>query len=306
MRKIIIFMFFNLIMLSVGLQASAQSRYEANVTAWKPAGSVEGFEYKVALKPELFQSGNAMSSFVTIWEALHAKASQKGFALNLGKGKIRQRTISYFDTADLALKKAGFIIRVNETYKDGRPNDEVRFTVKVSGKKPEFILGAPLKSGTGRGKISTEDNPYEDGGKIVSRLEKSLDMKIDSASLGNLRTPTLQQFSRFAPLLETSGLAPSVQLKPVVAYSYSAKMGNVDLGGVEAEVSLEAWTDGWSGKTLVLEVSLGVEDQDYYTIPKVVAAGDRFFQDVMIQGLADLRQQDEKFSGSKLLLLRGL
>jgi len=97
-----------------------------------------------------------------------------------------------------------------------------------------------------------------------------------------------------------------VQLKPVVAYSYSAKMGNVDLGGVEAEVSLEAWTDGWSGKTLVLEVSLGVEDQDYYTIPKVVAAGDRFFQDVMIQGLADLRQQDEKFSGSKLLLLRGL
>lgn len=306
MRKIIFFMLLTLSMLSVGLQASAQSRYEANVAAWKPYGSVDSFEYKVALKPELFQPGKALASFATIWEALQNQASQEGFALKAGKGKIRERTKSYFDTADLTLKKAGFIIRVNETYKDGRPNDEVRFSVKVSGKSPDFILGAPLKSAIGRGKVSTEDNPYEADGKIVSRLEKSLDIKIDSAALGNLRSPTLQQFSRIAPILEKSGLSPSTQLKPVVAYSYSAKMGTVTLGGVDAELSLEAWTDGWNGETLVLELSLGVEDQDYYAIPQVVAAGDAFFQGVMIKGLSDFRPKDENFSGSKLLLLRGL
>ncbi|MDE7065772.1 MAG: hypothetical protein K2O70_09960 [Desulfovibrionaceae bacterium] len=283
------------------------SRHAANTAAWKPHGSVEGFEYKFPLKTELFKTRAPLASFRHIVESLRATAEREGYTVEPGPMKLRLRTKTYFDTPDSALRKAGFIIRVVTTYKDGRPGDKVRFTVKTSGKGPEFVLGTPLRAAIRGGGISAEDNPYiGDDGVIRSKVEKSVDLrKLPVEELGNLQRPTLAQFIRLVPDLAHSGLSPDTVLTPLTAYSYSVKAGFVELAGRRAEIGLEAWTGGCDGVPLVLELSYGVEDADYYTMPEVVAAGDAFLHKVLAQGMKnDAASSTGRFHGSKLEVLR--
>lgn len=290
--------------------AAGPGHYEKNVAAWKPHGAVNGLEYKMALNPALFNTDKAKASFKKLWDALSAAASKNGFVLiKSEKDKLRLRARSYYDTENLALRDAGFVVRITTNHKkDGSAKDGRRLTVKTSGKDPAFILGTPLDPVGIKGEIAAEDHPYLDTqGTMGSRLEKSVNIRGEEHTFGDLDRPQLQQFSRFVPALARSGLAPETLLKPVTVCTYSAKMGFVDLAGVEAEITFEAWTQHWGGEPIALEVSVGIEDQDYYAIPKVVAAGDEFYRKVLVQGLAHMKLPDGgQFGGSKLKMLRDM
>lgn len=290
--------------------AAGPGQYEKNVAAWKPHGAVNGLEYKMALNPALFKTDKAKASFKKLWEALSAASAKNGFVLMRSeKDRLRLRTRSYYDTENLALRDAGFVVRITTNYKkDGSIRDGRRLTVKTSGKDPAFILGTPLNPVGIRGEIAAEDHPYLDAqGNMGSRLEKSVNMRGDEHVFGDLGSPQLQQFSRFVPALTRSGLTPETPLRPVTVCTYSARMGFVDLAGVEAEITFEAWTQRWDGEPVALEVSVGIEDQDYYAIPGVVAAGDEFYRKVLMQGLAHMKLPDgDQFGGSKLRMLRGM
>ncbi|MEG6503422.1 MULTISPECIES: hypothetical protein [unclassified Desulfovibrio] len=290
--------------------AAGPGHYEKNVAAWKPHGAVNGLEYKMALNPALFNTDKAKASFKKLWEALSAASAKNGFVLTRSeKDKLRLRARSYYDTENLALRDAGFVVRITTNYKkDGSAKDGRRLTVKTSGKDPAFILGTPLSPVGVKGEIAAEDHPYLDTqGNMGSRLEKSVNIRGEEHTFGDLDRPQLHQFSRFVPALAKSGLAPETPLKPVTVCTYSAKMGFVDLAGVEAEITFEAWTPRWGGEPIALEVSVGIEDQDYYTIPKVVAAGDEFYRKVLVQGLAHMKLPDGgQFGGSKLKMLRDM
>lgn len=290
--------------------AAGPGHYEKNVAAWKPHGAVNGLEYKMALNPALFNTDKAKASFKKLWEALSAASAKNGFVLTRSeKDKLRLRARSYYDTENLALRDAGFVVRITTNYKkDGSAKDGRRLTVKTSGKDPAFILGTPLNPVGVKGEIAAEDHPYLDTqGNMGSRLEKSVNIRGEEHTFGDLDRPQLHQFSRFVPALAKSGLAPETPLKPVTVCTYSAKMGFVDLAGVEAEITFEAWTPRWGGEPIALEVSVGIEAQDYYTIPKVVAAGDEFYRKVLVQGLAHMKLPDGgQFGGSKLKMLRDM
>ncbi len=290
--------------------AAGPSQYESNVAAWKPHGSVNGLEYKMALNPAFFATDKPKASFNKLWDALSASASKNGFLLTKSeKGKVRLRMRSYYDTDNLALRDAGFVVRITTNYKkDGSVKEGRRLTVKTSGKDPAFILGTSLDPVGIKGEIAAEDHPYLDAqGNMGTRLEKSVNMRGDENTFGELDRPRLQQFSRFVPALAKSGLAADTILKAVNVCTYSAKMGSVDLAGVEAEIAFEAWTASWGGEPISLEISFSIDDQDYYSIPKVVAAGNEFYRKVLMQGLGHMKLPDGgKFSGSKLKMLRDM
>ncbi len=293
----------------VGLsaQAAGPSEYENNVAAWKPYGAVNGVEYKMALDPALFATDRPAASFNTLWTALAASAKKNGFLLTKSeKSKVRLRTRSYYDTDDLALRDAGFVVRVTTNYKkDGSAKEGGKLTVKTSGKDPAFILGTSLDPVGIRGEISAEDHPYIDAqGNMGVRLEKSVNIQGDAKTFGDLDRPRLRQFSRFVPALDRSGLPADAVLVPVTVCTYSAKMGSVKLAGIAAEITFEAWTDSWGGAPMALEISFSIDDQDYYSIPEVVAAGNEFYRKVVFQGLAHMKLPDgDRFSGSKLKML---
>lgn len=288
--------------------AAGLSTYEDNVAAWKPYGPVNGLEYKMALDPALFTADRPAASFTTLWDVLTASAAKNGFLLAKSeKIKVRLRTRSYFDTDGLALRDAGFVIRTTANHdKDGSAKEGIKLTVKTSGKAPAFILGTSLDTVGIRGEVSAEDNPSVDAqGNMASRLEKSVNIRGDAKTFGDLGRPRLRQFSRFVPALARSGLAVDTVLTPVSVCSYSAAMGSVKLAGVVAEITFEAWTDSWGGAPLALELSFRIDKQDYYAIPKVVAAGNEFYRKVVVQGLDHMKLPDGgRFSGSKLKMLR--
>jgi hypothetical protein len=293
---------------AVAALAAGPSTYEDNVAAWKPYGPVNGLEYKMALDPALFAADRPAVSFTTLWDALVASAAKNGFLLAKSeKIKVRLRTRSYFDTDGLALRDAGFVIRTTANHnKDGSAKKGIKLTVKTSGKAPAFILGTSLDTVGIRGEVSAEDNPYMDAqGNMASRLEKSINIRGDAKTFGDLDRPRLRQFSRFVPALARSGLAADTVLTPVSVCSYSAMMGSVKLAGVAAEITFEAWTDSWGGAPLALELSFRIDKQDYYAIPKVVAAGNEFYRKVVVQGLDHMKLPDgDRFSDSKLKMLR--
>lgn len=288
--------------------AAGPSTYEDNVAAWKPHGAVNGLEYKMALNPALFAADRPAASFNALWDALSASAAKNGFLLAKSeKSKVRLRTRSYYDTDGLALRDAGFVVRSTTNHKkDGSAKEGIKLTVKTSGKDPAFILGTPLDPVGIKGKISAEDNPYMDAqGNIASRLEKSVNIRGDAKTFGDLGRPRLRQFSRFVPALARSGLAADTVLTPVSVCTYSAMMGSVKLAGIAAEITFEAWTDSWGGAPLALELSFRIDKQDYYSIPEVVAAGNEFYRKVVVRGLDHMKLPDgDRFSGSKLKMLR--
>lgn len=310
MYRLIPLLVMSVLLSAVVALAAGPSEYEKNVAAWKPYGVVNGLEYKMALDPALFVTDKPKASFKKLWDALSASASKNGFLLTKSeKDKVRLRTRSYYDTDNLALRDAGFVVRMTTNYKkDGSAKEGRRLTVKTSGKDPAFILGTSLDPVGIKGELAAEDHPYLDAqGNMGARLEKSVNIRGDENTFGDLDRPQLQQFSRFVPALTKSGLAADTVLKPVTVCTYSIKMGTVSLAGVEAEIAFEAWTASWGGEPIALEVSFSIDDQDYYSIPKVVAAGNEFYRKVLMQGLAHMKLPDGgKFSGSKLKMLRDM
>ena len=225
------------VMFGLPALAAGPSTYEDNVAAWKPYGPVNGLEYKMALDPALFAADRPAASFTALWDALSASAAKNGFLLAKSeKIKVRLRTRSYFDTDGLALRDAGFVIRTTANHdKDGSAKEGIKLTVKTSGKAPAFILGTSLDTVGIRGEVSAEDNPSVDAqGNMASRLEKSVNIRGDAKTLGDLDRPRLRQFSRLVPALARSGLAADAVLTPVSVCTYSAMMGSVKLAGVVA------------------------------------------------------------------------
>jgi len=267
---------------------------------------VQGREYKflvdpAALKPEMD------AAFVDLWTQVVEAAQRRGFEItekDKNAFKVDLSTKEYLDTPDLALWKAGYLIRLSTNYKDGKPEANARVTVKAANRDTATVLKRELKVvGVDKAKIEAEDAiGFQPGGKLGQYVEKGASFTVPSVALG---ARTLGDFAKYVPELAQLGLPASTPLKGITAYSYRVKPGAVVLPGVGAcGVSMEAWSKTAGGKPYLYDFSFGYGDIDFYAETEAHAVGERFMETVFGDQLYKLQPADgEKWGGSKVRYL---
>jgi hypothetical protein len=265
-----------------------------------------GREYKFLIDPAKVK-GKPEVAFKDVWKRVRAAAAKNGFVVtekDKNPFKMELATKEYFDTADQALWKAGYQIRVTNKYEDGKPGTSVTINVKSVNPDARVALAAPLASKGGtKVKVEAEGNVgIGPGGKLREYVEKGTTLTVDLAALGQM---TFADFIRFVPELEWVGVPRDASLVGKKAYTYRVKPGSVDLPGTEpCGVSMEAFAETEGGAPYVYDFSYGYSDLYFYDSAKVHEAGEQFLAKVLHGELAAIAMpESEKWGGSKVRFL---
>lgn len=265
-----------------------------------------GREYKFLIDPAKVK-GKPEAAFKDIWKKVRASAAKNGFVVtekDKNPFKMELATKEYFDTADQALWKAGYQIRVTNKYEDGKPGTSVTLNVKSVSPDARVAMAAPLASKGGtKVKIEAEGNVgIGPGGGLREYVEKGTTLTVDLAALGQM---TFADFIRFVPELEWVGVPRDAQLVGKKAYSYRVKPGSVDLPGTEpCGVSMEGFAETEGGAPYLYDFSYGYSDLYFYDSAKVHEAGEQFLAKVLHGDLAAIAMpESEKWGGSKVRFL---
>jgi len=266
---------------------------------------VSGREYKVILDANKAKS-SLNDTFADQWAQIKAAAAKRGFTVtekDKNPLKVEMSTKEYFDTADQALWKAGYLIRISTKYKDGAPEDKVKVTVKAVNEPTAKILARPLTVvGIDADKVKTEAEEnvgFIPGGKLDGYVEKGADFSVKTTQLGAM---TLGDFGKFMPELLKLGLPASTPLIGNKAYSYRIKPGAVVLPEVgPCGVSMEAWSTAEGATPYLYDFSYGYGDVDFYAIKAAHAEGEKFMVQVVKDELKSLLAADsDNWGGSKV------
>jgi len=267
---------------------------------------VQGREYKFLIDPAQTKP-KIDDAFVDIWQQVALAAERRGFKIDEKKKdafKVELSTKEYLDTADQALWKAGYLIRLSTRYKDDQPEPNVSVTVKSINRDIPGVLARPLAvAGVDKFKTEAEDSiAFLPGGNLGQYVEKGSSFTVPTATLG---ARTLGDFGKFIPELMKLGLPADTKLVGNLAYSYRVKPGAVVLPEVGAcGVSMEAWTKTKGGAPYVYDFSFGYGDVDFYAVREAHAVGERFMEAVFADQLYKLQPKDgEKWAGSKVRFL---
>ncbi len=264
---------------------------------------VGGREYKFLIDPSKMKA-KPEDAFKDVWKKVRAAAEKNGFTVTEKEKspfKVELATKEYFDTADQALWKAGYQVRVTNKYVDGKPDTSVAVNVKSVNPDARVAMAAPLavKGGT-KVKVEAEGNVgIGPGGALREYIEKGVTFTVPAAELGKM---TLQDLGRFVPELLALGIPADAALVGKKAYSYRVKPGAVVLPGTEpCGVSMEAFADKEGGAPYLYDFSYGYSDLYFYDIAQVHAAGEQFLLKVLHGELANLAlPESEKWGGSKV------
>jgi hypothetical protein len=267
---------------------------------------VSGREYKFLIDPAKVK-GKPEAAFKDIWRRVRASATKNGFVVtekDKNPFKMELATKEYFDTADQALWKAGYQIRVTNKYEDGKPGTSVTLNVKSVNADARVAMAAPLASKGGtKVKIEAEGNVgIGPGGGLREYVEKGTTLTVDLAALGQM---TFADFIKFVPELEWVGVPRDARLVGKKAYSYRVKPGSVDLPGTEpCGVSMEGFAETEGGAPYLYDFSYGYSDLYFYDSAKVHEAGEQFLAKVLHGDLAAIAMpESEKWGGSKVRFL---
>ncbi len=264
---------------------------------------VGGREYKFLIDPAKMK-GKPEDAFKDVWKKVKAAAEKNGFTMtekDKAPFKIELATKEYFDTAEQALWKAGYQLRVTNKYVDGKPDTSVAVNVKSVNPDGRLAMAAPLAvKGGSKVKVEAEGNVgIGPGNALREYIEKGLTFTVGIDELGKM---TLQDFGKFVPELLSLGLPADARLVGKKAYTYRVKPGTITLPGTEpCGVSMEAFAEKEGGTPYLYDFSYGYSDLYFYDIAQVHEAGEKFLLKVLHGDLAAIAMpESEKWGGSKV------
>lgn len=263
---------------------------------------VAGREYKFLIDPAKTKASPA-AAFKDIWTKLQAAAAKQGFTVtekDKNPLKVEMTTKEYLDTADQALWKKGYLIRITTKYKAGMAEDKGKVTVKAIFENLDKTLAAPLTVVGIQGESECQDNVgVAAGGTLKGYVEKGASFTVTLSDLGKM---TLGDFGKYMPELLALGLPSDTRLVSNKAYSYRARPGFIVLPGTEpCGVSMEGWTTKEDGPIFLYDFSYGYEDLTLYENPETHQEGERFMTKVLFGELGGLALPDDgKWGGSKV------
>lgn len=266
---------------------------------------VGGREYKFLIDPAKVK-GKTDDGLKEIWKRVKVAAAKNGFTVTEKEKNpfaIEHGTKEYFDTADQLLWQAGYQIRIANKYgDDDRPSKNVTLNVKNLKADARVVLADPLFSQGGeKTKVEAEGNVgLGPGGTLHEYIEKGVTITLPADTFG--ATVTLADVGRFVPQLLSLGIPANTPLVGKKAYSTRMKPGAVVLPGTApCGVSMEAFADKEGGVPYLYDFSFGYGDLDFYNIPEIHAAGEKFMMKVLHGELAGIAMpESEKWGGSKV------
>lgn len=234
-------------------------------SAWKGQTSlVEGREFKFLVDPARVKP-DMQAAFKEIWDKAKAVAAKQGISITEREKKafaLSPVVKTFFDTEDMKLWKAGYLIRVTINYKKGYPSSEVRVMIKRINQPAKTILAGTMSAVKDvKAKCSIEDNiGINADGTLYSYLEQGLSFRVGRAELGDME---LADFGRFAPFLLKLGIPATAKLVAHPAFGTRCRPGFIALPGLDrpVAVSMEAWAHTEGGAPFVYDYSYGYEGE---------------------------------------------
>jgi len=266
---------------------------------------VSGREYKFLIDPAKAK-GTPAEAFKEIWTQVKASAAKQGVTVtekDKAPLKVEMTTKEYLDTADQALWKKGYLIRITTKYKAGIADGKGKVTVKAIFEDPAKTIAAPLELVGVKGEAECQDNVgVGKDGRLVGYIEKGAGFSVALEDLGKM---SLADFGKYMPELLKLGLPGDTRLISSKAYSYRVRPGFVVLPGTEpCGVSMEGWALKEDGPIFLYDFSYGYEDLSLYESPETHLQGELFLGKVLQVGLAGLALPDNgRWGGSKVRVL---
>lgn len=298
-----------LALLLLAAPATAATLHKDLANAWKgQTNLVEGREFKFLVDPAKVNPDMA-KAFKEIWDKAKAVAASKGISITEREKKpfaLSPVVKTFFDTEDMKLWKAGYLIRVTINYKKGYPSSEVRVMIKRIGQPAKTILAGKMSAaGDVKAKCSIEDNiGINADGSLYSYLEQGLSFRVERSALGDME---LADFGKFAPFLLKLGLPANTKLVAYPAFGTRCRPGFIALPGLDkpVAVSMEAWARTDGGAPFVYDYSYGY-DGDFDKMTATHAAG----EDLLTALYKELNpsmgfENPARWGGSKVRVLLG-
>ena len=294
--------------LMLAAPAMAAPLHKDLAAAWMGQTSlVEGREFKFLVDPAKVNPDMA-KAFKEIWDKAKAVGAKMGIQITEREKKpfaLTHVVKTFFDTEDMKLMKAGYLIRVTTNYKKGYPSSEVRVMIKRINQPAKTILAGKMAASKDayRPKCSIEDNiGINADGTLYSYLEQGLSFREERSALGDMQ---LEDFGKFAPFLLKLGVPATARLVPHPAFGTRCRPGFIALPGLEkpVAVSMEAWARTDGGAPFVYDYSYGY-DGDFDKMAVTHAAAEDFLSAIYrdlgpVIGFGDAG----KWGGSKVRVL---
>lgn len=285
--------------------ANEPSAVYARTVASYPApalNQIDGREYKFLVDPSKTQSGVA-AGFKDLWARLKSAAAKHGFKVTEKAQdplKFEMYNKLYYDTGDQFLWSKGYLVRITQRFKDGKPNPNVTVTVKAMNEDVVRMLSTPLEVAGAKAEVSGKESVgINPGGKLGSYLERDAAFSVPRESLGKL---TLGDFAKYMPELLALGRPADTPLVETKVYTYKVKPGDLVLPEVgPCAIEMEAWSSADGAAPYLFDISYGYDGVGLYTAQKAHAAGEQFMLEVMQGELGGLVGADgDKWGGSKV------
>ena len=218
----------------------------ANCSAEKQK-ELNSSEYKLLLKSDKFD--NPLVGFKNYWEIVKTVAKNHNVAVveKTEPFTLKHKEVSFFDTERQELRKAGYLIRQKEKYKNGLKKPGFEYGVKYRQTDPADALAVDLALNDG---YTPKDETIELESDIVyfSRNGESNETTYSiSNSILLDKAPEMQlgSFAEIYPALGKLGIQKTALLTKVAGVSVDEWMvapGKLDFGdGLFGRVDMSVW-----------------------------------------------------------------
>ncbi|MBC8184078.1 hypothetical protein H8E88_23550 [candidate division KSB1 bacterium] len=219
-------------------------------------------EYKLLLNPEKFD--DYQKAFARYWEIVKTVAAKENIEVLESEHplKLKHKEISFFDTPELDLRKAGYLLRQKVKYKDGHKEPGFEFGVKFRQIKPEDALAVDLTLAEG---YTPKDEKIELESDVVyysvaNEGEETTFSVSNSIIIDKQPAMTVGSFSKIYPALTKLGIPEETILKKVAGISadeWKVAPGKLDFGdGLFGCIDMTIWLlETESGQVKIPEFS---------------------------------------------------
>ncbi len=234
-------------------------------------------EFKILLKAEAFSEAIA-AEVKDYWKLARRVAGELLISVQRSKTETepRYRDIVFLDTPDFALYRNAYILRVRRSYAGTEPASAYELTLKYRGQdigRAAKMDLTPAKEYAGRNKFKEELLLVSSQlGGMRSIYSHTCQLRKLSEAPG----PTLADFTRIFPHLETLGLDPKATIGPAAPEPVQEALYDLGTfgfrGSKTAKVSMAVWRNTATRKILIGEFAYETHFRHYgrlHAVPKL-------------------------------------
>ena len=204
-------------------------------------------EYKLLLSADKFD--NPLIGFKNYWEIVKKVAKNHNISVveKTNPFTLKHKEVSFFDTEQRELRKAGFLIRQKVKYENGNKKPGFEYGVKYRQTEPENALAVDLSLNTG---YTPKDETIELESDIVyfsrnGETNETTYSVSNSILLDEAPEMRLGSFADIYPALGKLGIpetAPLTKVAGVSADEWMVVPGKLDFGdGLFGRVDMTVW-----------------------------------------------------------------